>query len=89
MTATATYETLTPSGKGLRITDRRITDFTPAEVRALLAKYHWLSFKNHPVTVEEMIDYLEDRSRQVGRLDADARAFYAFSRARLAEARCP
>jgi (5R)-carbapenem-3-carboxylate synthase len=55
---TATYETLTPSGKGLRITDRRITDFSPTEVRALLAKYHWLSFKNHPVTVEEMIEYL-------------------------------
>lgn len=52
------YPTLTPSGKGAAITDRRITDFAPAEIRALLARYHWLAFKGNPVGIEEMIDYL-------------------------------
>lgn len=52
------YQPLTPSGKGARITDRRVTDFSVEELRALVARHEWLAFKQHPVTLDEMIPYL-------------------------------
>lgn len=54
----STYPALTGSGMGARISDRKITDFSVAELRALIDRHRWIAFKNHPVSVEEMIDYL-------------------------------
>jgi len=75
----STYPALTPSGKGAKITDRRITDFSPAEIRALLADRHWLAFKGNPVGIDAMIDYLgqfgtltENDRRQGPVLEIDA-----------------
>ncbi len=53
-----TYSPLTPSGKGALITDRKVTDFSVAEIRALIARYEWLAFKQHPVTIDDLIPYL-------------------------------
>ncbi len=55
---TSTYPPLTPSGKGALITDRRVTDFSVDELRALIARHEWLAFKQHPVTLDALIDYL-------------------------------
>ncbi len=55
---TSTSPTLTASGMGARITDRRITDFSATEIRELVARYRWLAFTGNPVSVDEMIDYL-------------------------------
>src|SRR5687768_14451937 len=52
------YETLTGSGRGARITDRKATDFSVDEIRELIARYQWLAFKGHPVTPDEAIPWL-------------------------------
>jgi (5R)-carbapenem-3-carboxylate synthase len=57
----STYPPLTPSGKGATITDRRITEFAPDEIRALLAQHQWLVFKRdpvRPVAIDDLITYL-------------------------------
>jgi alpha-ketoglutarate-dependent taurine dioxygenase len=50
--------TLTPSGKGLRITDRCVTDFSVAEIHALLERYHFLAFQERPISLDQASAYL-------------------------------
>lgn len=69
MTTVDKTQTLTPSGKGLRIADRPITDLSPDEVRELVREFQWLAFKNHPVPEEEVVAYL----RQFGSLTENDR----------------
>src|SRR5688572_13802302 len=57
MSATAS-QPLTPSGKGLRITDRKVTDFSVREIRDLVARHEWLAFQGNPVTEDEIVEYL-------------------------------
>ncbi len=52
------YQPLTPSGKGARIGDRRVTDFSVAEIRDLLARHDWLAFEDHPVTTDEVVEFM-------------------------------
>jgi (5R)-carbapenem-3-carboxylate synthase len=54
MSITEQYQAITPSGKGVRITDRKVTDFTKDELQALLDKYLWIAFKNNPITIEDV-----------------------------------
>lgn len=55
-----TYPALTPSGKGALITERRVTDLSVEETRELIARYRWLVFKNHPVTLTEVEGFLRN-----------------------------
>jgi len=48
-------QTLTPSGKGIKISDRKASDFSVSEINHLLAHYHWVAFTGHPMTEEESI----------------------------------
>lgn len=56
----AAYPSLTPSGKGALITDRRVTDFSTNEIRDLIARYEWLAFKNNPVSLTEVETFLRE-----------------------------
>lgn len=49
---------LTPSGKGAKITGRKVTDFSVEELRGLVARHEWLAFKGGGVSLDELIDYL-------------------------------
>lgn len=70
---TTTHATLTPSGKGLKITDRPITAFSVDEVRALIKRYQWVAFKRVP-TAPVAIDDLRTYLGQFGKLtDNDRR----------------
>jgi alpha-ketoglutarate-dependent taurine dioxygenase len=77
MILTSKYLPLTPSGRGARITDRRVTDFSVEELRDLLDEHQWLAFQENPgrahagngrrtrpVTAEEVTKCL----RRLGRL---------------------
>lgn len=55
-----TYKPLTPSGKGALITDRKVTDFSVAEIRDLIFRHEWLAFKNNPVSLTEAETYLRN-----------------------------
>lgn len=59
MTVAEKYKTLTGSGKGLRIDDKKITDFSTDEVRDLLKKYSFVVFSGKPATIEEVDAHLE------------------------------
>jgi alpha-ketoglutarate-dependent taurine dioxygenase len=48
-------KTLTPSGKGITISDRKASDLSVSEINALLARYHWIAFTKNPMTEEESI----------------------------------
>ena len=69
MTAMAHYQPLTPSGKGVRISDRKLTDFSQAEIQSLLDQYLWIAFKDNPVTTDEV----ESTLRQFGPLTQNDR----------------
>lgn len=69
MSITDQYQPLTKSGKGVRITDRKLTDFTKDELQALLDKYLWIAFKDNPVTTDDVESVL----RQFGPLTQNDR----------------
>lgn len=50
--------TLTPSGKGIKISDRKATDFTREEIKHLLNQYHWIVFTDNPVSETEALGFL-------------------------------
>ena len=52
-----TYEPLTASGRGARIADRSLLEFSVDEVLELIARYRWLAFKEHPVGSAEVLEY--------------------------------
>lgn len=54
MSITSQYQPLTLSGKGVRITDRKLTDFTTEELQALINRYQWIAFKDNPVTTDDV-----------------------------------
>jgi (5R)-carbapenem-3-carboxylate synthase len=77
MTTPNTYEPLTASGRGAKITDRSILDFSVEQIRDLVARYQWLAFKK-PVSADELLAYLgkfgrlvENDRRQRGVLKLD------------------
>jgi (5R)-carbapenem-3-carboxylate synthase len=59
------YQPLTPSGKGVKITDRKATSFSVDEIRELLARFDWIAFKGHPVSPEEAHPFLEQFGKLV------------------------
>jgi len=65
MTFTSRYRPLTPSGRGARITDRRLTDLSVQEIRDLVDEYQWLAFQENPVTADEVVDCLGRLGRLV------------------------
>lgn len=58
MTLSKAYEPLTPSGRGAKITDRSLLDFSVEEIRELVARYRWLAFQKHPLKNEDVLAFL-------------------------------
>lgn len=60
MTAVAhQYTPILESGKGLKITDKKITDFSADEIQALIDEHRFLVFTENPITAEEVEDFLQ------------------------------
>lgn len=58
-------ETLTKSGKGIKIENRSILSFEKEEIVDLLDKYHWIAFKKDGVDIDNLILFLENFGRVV------------------------
>lgn len=58
MTVAEKYETLTGSGRGLKITDKKPGDFDTVEIRELLKAHSFLVFSGTPVTTDEVESFL-------------------------------
>lgn len=58
MTPSFSYEPLTPSGRGAKVRDRSLLDFAPEELRALVERYRFIAFQDHPLTTEQVREYL-------------------------------
>lgn len=52
------YKAHTVSGRGLTISDKKLTDFSIEEVQGLLKDYRWLAFRNHPLTTTEVTGFI-------------------------------
>ena len=58
MNASVHYEPLLASGKGIKIPDRKITDFQTTEILGLLDKHRFIVFTGHSVAADEVSDFL-------------------------------